>query len=49
MDVYDSRVARLRQGMDASGLDLLVIYSNGYHSFLASDAVRYLSGFKPRR
>jgi len=47
MDVYESRMAKLRQGMETSGLDLLVIYSNGCHSFLASDAVRYVTGFKP--
>ena len=43
---YAQRLARLRKEMTAAGVDLLVAYGSGAHSFLASNPAWWLSGFK---
>ncbi|MDE3074349.1 MAG: aminopeptidase P family N-terminal domain-containing protein, partial [Chloroflexota bacterium] len=50
MDVYETRLARLREAAAASELDLLVLYSDAQHCFAyaqATDGVRWTSGLKP--
>ena len=47
MSTYDTRMEKIRRQMADAGLDLLVIFSNGRHSFLECEPVLYASGFKP--
>jgi Xaa-Pro dipeptidase len=47
MSTYDTRIDKIRRRMAEAGLDLLLIYSDGRHSFLDCEPVLYASGFKP--
>jgi Xaa-Pro aminopeptidase len=44
---YERRISGMRKQMEASGLDLVVVYSNGEYSFVDMDPFYYLSNFKP--
>lgn len=46
MDVIDRRLNETRKQVVAAGLDALVCYTNGNHSFLQMDTVWYFSGVK---
>jgi Xaa-Pro dipeptidase len=43
---YASRAQRTRQAMRAAGIDLLIAYGNGRHSFVGMNPAWWLTGFK---
>jgi Xaa-Pro dipeptidase len=47
MNMHEARMTKIRQRMVDAGLDLLVIYSDGRHTFLDCEPVLYASGHKP--
>ncbi len=44
---YERRMGAIRQQMEASGMDLVIVYSSGEYSFVDMDPFYYLSNFKP--
>ncbi len=46
MEMCNARIAKMRRKMGDEDLDLLIFYSNGRHSFLEANAVRWASGYK---
>jgi len=43
---YDRRLIRLRAAMQEAGIELLIAYGNGRHSFLAMNPAWWLTGFR---
>ena len=42
---FDSRLAKVRQGMRDRGLQTLLVYDSGRHNFLRMNYVAYLTDF----
>lgn len=46
-ELHEARMTKLRKTAYAAGLDLLIVYSNGRHTFLDCEPILYACGFKP--
>ena len=46
LQCYGSRAERTRQAMRAAGIELLIAYGNGRHSFVGMNPAWWLTGFK---
>jgi Xaa-Pro dipeptidase len=46
LECYASRAARTRQAMRTAGIELLIAYGNGRHSFVGMNPAWWLTGFK---